>query len=371
MRRRSDDRVIAGVCSGLARTLGIDPIIVRVAVAAFTLAGGAGLFAYIIAWILIPEDGGSSVMQRRGDGSRFAKLFLVVLVAGAGMAAVSSVNPTGNDAFGFVLFALLAVVAWQAFGNDWFRRTTVTHDASTTISGVTVDTGTDGQTVTVTSPLGATVIQQEPKSILGRVVWNILVVFAGGAIALNWAGATDIPGRTIIAIAAGIVGIGLIASAFAGRARGLIALGIVLSLFAIPAGTRVDASSGDITWLPTSTVEAQSTQYELGVGTATLDLTQLAAGLTPGTHVDMHAHVAVGELIVLVPVDARTQVTIVGHTTIGNLKAEAQPDQGGLGQSRTWRSGPDSAPDLTSITVEATVDVGQVTVQYQEMSVIA
>jgi phage shock protein C len=42
--------VLAGVCGGLGRYLGVDPILLRVAVVVLTLANGIGVIAYVIAW---------------------------------------------------------------------------------------------------------------------------------------------------------------------------------------------------------------------------------------------------------------------------------------------------------------------------------
>ncbi|WP_395659290.1 PspC domain-containing protein [Nocardioides sp.] len=54
--RRRDDRMIAGVCSGLADHLGVDPTVVRLlAVLAVVFSGGTALVAYLAAWILMPE----------------------------------------------------------------------------------------------------------------------------------------------------------------------------------------------------------------------------------------------------------------------------------------------------------------------------
>jgi phage shock protein C len=55
LRRSRDDRMIAGVCGGLAYYLGVDPVIVRVAAVVLALTGGAAVIAYIVAWVLIPE----------------------------------------------------------------------------------------------------------------------------------------------------------------------------------------------------------------------------------------------------------------------------------------------------------------------------
>ncbi|MEA2290587.1 MAG: hypothetical protein QOD55_2584 [Solirubrobacteraceae bacterium] len=54
LHRSPDDRMIGGVCGGLAQHLGIDPLVVRVAAVALALAGGAGLAAYLAAWLLAP-----------------------------------------------------------------------------------------------------------------------------------------------------------------------------------------------------------------------------------------------------------------------------------------------------------------------------
>jgi phage shock protein C len=54
--RARDDRVVAGVCGGLGRYLGIDPILLRLALVVLILLGGTGILAYIIAWIVIPEE---------------------------------------------------------------------------------------------------------------------------------------------------------------------------------------------------------------------------------------------------------------------------------------------------------------------------
>jgi phage shock protein C len=53
--RSSDDRMIAGVCAGLAEYMDIDPTLVRLAMVLFTLVGGSGILVYVIAWIIMPE----------------------------------------------------------------------------------------------------------------------------------------------------------------------------------------------------------------------------------------------------------------------------------------------------------------------------
>lgn len=55
--RSTSDKIIAGVCGGIAKSLGIDSTIVRLLWALLTLISfGAGVVLYIIAGILMPRD---------------------------------------------------------------------------------------------------------------------------------------------------------------------------------------------------------------------------------------------------------------------------------------------------------------------------
>lgn len=54
--RTKDERMIAGVCGGIAKYAGIDPVLVRLAMVALVIFGGTGLLLYLAAWIVIPEE---------------------------------------------------------------------------------------------------------------------------------------------------------------------------------------------------------------------------------------------------------------------------------------------------------------------------
>jgi phage shock protein C len=56
LNRSRKNRVIAGICGGLAEYFDIDLIIVRLITLILVLSFGAGLIAYIIAWIVVPEE---------------------------------------------------------------------------------------------------------------------------------------------------------------------------------------------------------------------------------------------------------------------------------------------------------------------------
>ena len=52
---KSSNRMICGVCGGIGEYLGIDATVVRLFWVLLSVMGGAGLLAYIIAAIIIPE----------------------------------------------------------------------------------------------------------------------------------------------------------------------------------------------------------------------------------------------------------------------------------------------------------------------------
>lgn len=57
LRRSRTDRMLAGVCGGLAESLGVDAALIRIALVALTVFGaGAGVVFYVAAWILAPES---------------------------------------------------------------------------------------------------------------------------------------------------------------------------------------------------------------------------------------------------------------------------------------------------------------------------
>ena len=70
LRRDREAGVIGGVCAGLGRRLGIDPLILRLVFVAGSAAWGLGLLAYMVAWALIPAEGAARWSAPRVPGSR-------------------------------------------------------------------------------------------------------------------------------------------------------------------------------------------------------------------------------------------------------------------------------------------------------------
>lgn len=87
LRRSRDDRLIGGVCGGLGRYLGIDPVLLRIAFVILAIAAGGGIVLYIVSWILIPEE-------KEGEDlgtARPASIDATRLVVGGALIAVGTI----------------------------------------------------------------------------------------------------------------------------------------------------------------------------------------------------------------------------------------------------------------------------------------
>jgi phage shock protein PspC (stress-responsive transcriptional regulator) len=216
LRRSRNDRVIAGVCGGISRHLDVDPVLLRILVVVLTVfTGGAFLLAYLVAWLIIPDD--------------------------------PQYQPVAPPTVGY------------AAGG----------------TGTYADPAT-GQVYGAPAP--APRVRTEPRSYLGLYAISAAAV-VGGLLALLVALGADIPGVIVWAAMLAVVAGGLLVSAWRGRARWLIAPAIVLLLITQAAAfiprleTSLDASGGigERRWTPTT-----SATFELGAGEAVLDLTDVA-----------------------------------------------------------------------------------------------
>lgn len=75
---RSHDRVIAGVCAGIAERFGISAAIVRVGAVVLALIG-PGLFLYLLAWLLLPRYDGQVRLERAVRGGEASSIVLLVV----------------------------------------------------------------------------------------------------------------------------------------------------------------------------------------------------------------------------------------------------------------------------------------------------
>ncbi len=115
LRRDTSRRVLGGVCAGLGRAIGLDPLILRVAFVAAAVAG-VGVPAYLIAWAVLPADGGSAPVVRllRGRAALEVALGVGLLVL-SGMLAMRELGIWFSDAVAWplVLVAAGGALLWR------------------------------------------------------------------------------------------------------------------------------------------------------------------------------------------------------------------------------------------------------------------
>jgi phage shock protein C len=105
--------MLGGVAGGLAHYLSVDPVLVRVGWALVAvLTGGAAIVAYVIGWIIIPEEGHDEAARRAATphaASEHGRFVLggVLVVAGLLWLAATIVP----DIFRFRAFGALVLVA--------------------------------------------------------------------------------------------------------------------------------------------------------------------------------------------------------------------------------------------------------------------
>jgi phage shock protein PspC (stress-responsive transcriptional regulator) len=354
LRRSTSDRVIGGVSGGLGRRYGIDPVILRVVFVVGILLAGLGPLIYLALWLLLPDDTDQTneALTRSPVGLIFG--LLVALVAA--MTALSWLSGLGGLSGLVIGGFLVGLTVWL-----YSRRGYVPGPATVAMAGpqppppagfayggtgggqVGSPAG-DGTDVT-DSPGSATypAYQQaypqyqtyptyqdaaparepRPRSYLGLITVCAVLIVAGvlGTVqALGW---IDLSAVAFMAVLLGVLAVGLLVGTFVGRARWLIAPAIVLSIVmavtaavssVIPAA--ITGGMGERVWTPTTAGQA----YQLGLGSATLDLTDWAGNPLldqPGNGDTINADLTVGDLQVQVP--DTWNVLVDAHVRAGQI----------------------------------------------------
>ncbi len=108
--------MIGGVCGGLGRYLGLDPVLLRIAFVVLAIAGGGGVILYVLGWILIPEERPGETLGERGPSSGET----LRLVAGGALVVVGvlllldlSIPRIGRYLWPLVLIAIGVIVIVQ------------------------------------------------------------------------------------------------------------------------------------------------------------------------------------------------------------------------------------------------------------------
>ncbi len=214
----------------------------------------------------------------------------------------------------------------------------------------------------VAPPQAVPPVPPKPRSYLGLATLSIAVVVMGILAALDVTGVADVPAVVILAAPLGVLGLGLVVGAFVGRARWLTALAIPLLLVTalvavIPSnlGARLGSGVGERSWTPFA-VESMPAEYKLSIGSAELDLTELALP-TDATTIPVRASVGIGELLVTVPEGVR--VLVNAQAGLGEVRVEGAGTRSGQNATITTEmpGGPATGPTIDLVVSTAIGDL--------------
>ena len=314
LRRRASDRVAAGVASGLADYLNVDPLLIRVALVGLVLFNGAGFFIYLLAWLFIPVEGrDSSVVEgwvRRvgvNPGTAGTVAWILFAIVGT-IFLLDAMQPVVGPVDGSMTvrpitgFALALVVI--AGGILLVRRT-----ASSGPPGVN-EVAATGEPAGVVAAAPPAVVARRPRerSPLAMYVLGLLLLTIGLMAAIDGTTTAELLPGKYAGAALTILGLGLLAGAWWGRARWLILVGLlivpialVLSFITVP----LDGGWGEHREAPTTAAELEGA-YHLGAGRLTLDLSEL-----PPSSAERHvaASIGLGRLVVILPEGSGAEVS--------------------------------------------------------------
>jgi phage shock protein PspC (stress-responsive transcriptional regulator) len=359
-------RYVAGVCGAVARATNTDPVLWRVLLAVLGVLGGTGVLLYLIGWLIIPSEGdtASPIESLLGKGRSGMAPLSVVLLGGAALLTFAFIVNSGARASMLAAAVILgAFLLIKRGGAASFpgappaapptppgppppgqpqatEEPTVPFVAAPTAAPAAEPVTTPpaytpppppapptggfrppfaphGPFAGYTTPPPAPPAPPRPpkppkeRSILGRLTFFAVIMVTGLIGAVDMSG-VDVDISAYFAAALVTTALGLIVGAWFGRARGLIALALVLS-FALGVSSGLERFGRE--WTPSvyrpTAITAVADQYDFNVGNVTLDLRQVDfAGQTQAIAVNMK----LGQLKVLLPekVDATVEAGVEG-----------------------------------------------------------
>ncbi|MGN6721014.1 MAG: PspC domain-containing protein [Marmoricola sp.] len=327
----SSDRYIAGVAGGLGRHFGIDPIVVRVLLAALCVFSGIGILLYAALWLFVPSDRtGRAIIDLNAATRR------PVLLIFGGVAALGVIGSFvgGFDGFGgHFAWPLAAVVAVVAIALAYLRPSNYRAQPSTPLNPTNARETPSGESAPPAPPTAPpfSPAPRKPRRTGLILFWPTIaaIIVAFGILGMV---AVDNPLAPLWwpGTALAIVGTALVVGAFVGRPGGLIPLGILLLPPVV--ATTVLGSSGwhhnDLNFTPTS-VSAVASSYSIGTGQANLDLSQVTdpsalAGRT------IRVHMTAGQIDVTLPpgvrADVNAKLDVAGDVQVpGNEQSGLEP----------------------------------------------
>jgi phage shock protein PspC (stress-responsive transcriptional regulator) len=324
--RSRSDRMLAGVCGGLAEYFGIDAVIVRVIAVALIFAGGAGALLYVAAWLLVPEDGHEGDEPARGRVATAAGV--VALVVAFCILVPFWGGPFGDGGFGgpfigLAFLGLAGLVVWRLASGQ--------RDAGSS------------------------------QDLLRRAGLGVALLALSGLLAIGGAWATAAGGGTVVAIIVIVAGLWLVAGAFlGGGTRWLILPALALAL---PAGVvsaaniDTDGGIGEREYRPVAAQDVRE-QYRVGMGRLVVDLRD--AQLPSGDH-RVRIDVGMGEAWVVVPPD----VCVSSRADIGAGEVVAFDREVG-GVDVDWEDSRRAPAGTARLVLDGDIGLGALHVSHQD-----
>lgn len=312
--RVRDGRILGGVATGIARKFDVPLWLIRLAFILLATVGGLGFALYGIAWLAVRDETESepiaSRLVRRIDGS--TGWIGVALITIAALIVVDQIGFVRGDIAAAIVLGVLGVLLYRGeldFGSK--DRTTSSTDKPA--SPATPSTS-EGTAMAVTSPASPPTSKspvppkpvRPPKprpepSILGRLTFGLGAIALGAMGVIDSAAADiDFSFRHYVSAAMLIAGVGLLTGAIWGRARGLIALGVILTpiVFFSPLGDLdLVGTVGERRVSPNTVAEIPET-IDMRIGSLRVDFTDVDFS---GTEVSTTVDIGIGELIIYVP----------------------------------------------------------------------
>lgn len=335
--RATGDRWVAGVASGVARHLNIDPVIVRIGFIGLTFIGLSGLILYVAGWFFLPSDDGKRSVA--ADWFNLDENEEQVRTVGLFVALVLSILTVVGDggwgwSFGFAwVLVPLAFLYWLFAVRPRQKRAAMAafvaeHGAAT------ADASGDPN-----DPLAAYVAEKKAEAIQRirlkesnrqsrRALFLLTVSVAAIAEAITLivdrAGA-NVRGETYLVVALGAVAVGcLIGSLWGTAGGGLKFVGIALSVALALSALNLSGPVGQQVERPTQASEVKP-RYDHSVGEFVLDLSDVSnPEALAGRDIDIT--MTAGESRIYVP--DGVPVSLHADLTAGEIRAFGEERRG-------------------------------------------
>jgi phage shock protein PspC (stress-responsive transcriptional regulator) len=341
LRRNRDDRLLAGVCGGLARYFGMNPIIYRIGFVALALVGGAGILLYAVAAVVIPVEGAEvSIAEEflRRHRDRPVVLIVLALIALCVVSVLSA-----SDAW-----------AWSLAGPFWLLLLLILVPLLVQRVGERDrEMQTEGDVPSPPAP-------KRPSLFLPGL--GVLLAAVGLGALLEAADVVHIPLDVALAGLLLLTGaLVAVAAVFGRHAWGLALIGLAIApalAVAAIADVHLRGGFGEQSVRPLVASELEG-QYRLGGGELEIDLRALEV---PLGETRVRAQVGVGELVVIVPEDVA--LNAVAHVGMGEASVLGENEDG---VDVTERSVDDGfAAAARRLVVDAKVGLGHVEIRGSE-----